>query len=293
MTPEQKKIYDQNVYDSLRQILDDQSKEISAKFIHCLVLMIRYRTRVIVHDPLLDSCESVVYGGPFAGMKIPEALWQRDSLNAWQSNILPPAILFGAYEHELYPVVGEIFHRAYPTIINVGCGIGYYATGFARLLPDSRIIAYDIDPYCQYHTREMATLNGVIDRIQILDRCHHHDFQNFLGQHRSLVWCDIEGGEIDLLDPEKAPVLRSFDFVVETHPSMVSAQAIQTWLAKFEETHNIQTIDHKEYDRSKLDMIPLWLKNYFNALGPLDQLLALFDARHSATPWVFMTTKKS
>ena len=51
--------------------------------------------------------------------------------------------LLDLYERELHPVVETICRHAPTLILNIGAGDGYYAIGFARRLPASKIIAFE------------------------------------------------------------------------------------------------------------------------------------------------------
>src|SRR5947209_15685441 len=78
----------------------------------------------------------VVQNGPFTGMQYVE--------RSIGSSLMPK--LLGSYEANLQPVIEEIIRRAPATIVNVGCGEGYYAVGLARRLPHARVYAFEADP---------------------------------------------------------------------------------------------------------------------------------------------------
>lgn len=76
--------------------------------------------------------------GPFKGLKYP-------FLSAIYSAFFPKVL--GYYEMELHPAIDILKQKQYTSILDVGCSEGYYAVGFARLFPHSKIVAYDLDPY--------------------------------------------------------------------------------------------------------------------------------------------------
>jgi hypothetical protein len=61
---------------------------------------------------------------------------------------------------------------------------------------------------------------------------------------RPFVLCDIEGGELDLLDSASCPGLRRTDMVVEIHPSGGNdiAEVARLLACRFEETHTAEFI---------------------------------------------------
>ena len=117
------------------------------------------------------------------------------------------AKLLGCYEQPLQPFIEQAIRAAYPVVLNIGCAEGYYAVGMARRMPATRVHAFDIDPAAQRVCAELAAKHGVADRVRIGARFTPDDFAAYAGQ-KTLVLCDIEGGEKDLLDPETAPALR-------------------------------------------------------------------------------------
>ncbi|MGY8961129.1 MAG: hypothetical protein ACKVKG_16705, partial [Alphaproteobacteria bacterium] len=108
--------------------------------------------------------------------------------------------LLGCYEQELHLTFNDALSRTPGVILNIGCAEGYYAVGVARLLPDARIYAYDINDLARERCAAIARLNGVDDRVTIGGLFSPEDFAAFEDQ-RVLVICDIEGGEYALLDP--------------------------------------------------------------------------------------------
>jgi hypothetical protein len=57
---------------------------------------------------------------------------------------------------------------------------------------------------------------------------------------RSLVFCDCEGYELELLDPDKVPALKDADIIVELHDFMRTDVAITpTILSRFAATHDV------------------------------------------------------
>jgi ribosomal protein L11 methylase PrmA len=68
--------------------------------------------------------------------------------------------------------------------------------------PRSRIYAFDTDEKARKLCYELAILNNVSDRISISSTCESKDLDNII-DNNTLIICDIEGSEFDLMDPIK------------------------------------------------------------------------------------------
>lgn len=151
-----------------------------------------------------------ILSGPFQGLRyFDRTVW---------GPITPKWI--GSYEAVLHGVVEEILGRQYPVILDIGAAEGYYAVGLAWKCPRSRVLAFDIDPIARQRQRELAALNAV-GNLDVRKACDHAILTNEIRDAPGpvLIICDIEGAEQNLLDPRKAPPLKSADLLVECHPA--------------------------------------------------------------------------
>lgn len=195
------------------------------------------------------------------------------------SGLLPK--LLGAYEMELHGAVRESLARGYDRVLNVGCGEGYYAVGYARALPGASVQAWDSDPLARQRLRALARLNGVADRIAVGGTCSHRDLAAGI-TGRTLVVCDCEGCEKELLDPARLPGLRSADLLVEMH-DFVDPAISPALLERFQASHDIRVVD-----ASGRSAFPAEI------LGPLDgdqRHLALWEGRPERMQWAWMTSR--
>jgi SAM-dependent methyltransferase len=209
-----------------------------------------------------------VLDGPFSGMAYPV----RAAEGARAARVL------GAYEAGLEPVIETIISRAYATVIDVGCAEGYYAVGLARRMPQARVLARDTSEQAQALCRALAQANGVDGQVEVGGLWSHADFAVCLGA-KTVVICDIEGAEGELLDPVAAPGLMRADVLVEVHEGMrPGLLAILT--ARFSASHRIRRIDRV----LRADRLPDWAED----LSDLDRLLLLWEWRASPTPWLWM-----
>lgn len=214
----------------------------------------------------------VVQSGPFQGMRYV------DRIN-WL--VFVPKLL-GVYERELAGVTRQMLSAHYPVVVNIGCGEGYYAVGFARGSPHSKVMAYDIDPLSRDMCAEMAHLNGVSDRVVVRGECTHATLADDLTPH-SLVICDCEGYELQLLDPEKCPALKDVDLLVELH-EFAAEGLTEQMLSRFRATHEIEIIPAVAAG--------LEMAQGLDALSLEDRLYAVSEYRPPGMEWAVMMTRR-
>ena len=224
----------------------------------------------LIFRTLVARSGTQVLSGPFQGMSY--------ALRAAEGS--GSARLLGVYEASLAPVIELIIQRDYPTVVDIGCAEGYYAVGLARRMPGSRIIARDQSTKARDLCRQLAALTGVADRVEIGGRMDHADFDLCTAQ-KTLILCDIEGGEADFLDPTAAPGLIRADILVECH-DVVRADLTDLLTRRFLPTHHVARID-----RQLTATLPDWMEE----LCDLDRLIALWEWRSGPTPWLWMQAK--
>lgn len=250
--------------EGLRQILDgDPSPDrLNAALRH----LAKWRSALL--DNTLAAQGTVVLDGPFKGMAYPV----RAAEGARAARIL------GTYESSLEPVVETIISRGYATVIDVGSAEGYYAVGLARRMPQTRVLARDISADAQRLCGALAAANGVAHQVETGGLWGHSDFA-LCQASRSVVICDVEGAEGDLLDPVAAPGLLHADILVEVHEGMKPG-LLDLLTARFAPSHRVTRIDRA----LRPDRLPAWAEN----LSDLDRLLMLWEWRASPTPWLWM-----
>ncbi|THD56400.1 hypothetical protein [Phenylobacterium sp.] len=232
----------------------------------------RWRTRMLANTHIHHH-GPVITGGPFAGMKY---------LDTTTEGALIPRLL-GTYESELHPYLAKLEAGGLDCVIDVGCAEGYYAVGLARAMPGVTVYAYDTEEAARMKCAELASINGVADRVIIGGEFPPDGFEAFAGR-RALVIVDTEGAEVDILQPALSPALARMNVIVETH-DLYRQGALATMLERFGPTHDIVRVDQavKVFD------MPPWLAE----LPHLDQLLAVWEWRARPTPWLVMTPRAS
>jgi hypothetical protein len=169
--------------------------------------------------------------GPFRGMRI--------ALSPLSSRHLLGYIL-GSQELELREAIDSIIARSYRTIVNIGAADGYYAVGLAMRSPSARVEAFEALPEFHPLIARTAAANGVADRLSTGGACTREVLRARLAaaEDSTLILMDIEGGEVELLDPQAVPQLARSDILVETHDAFV-ADATATLIDRFRSTHDI------------------------------------------------------
>lgn len=218
----------------------------------------------------------VVQSGPFQGMVYPQHLAAHERL-LWNGSL--PKLL-GSYETELHNVLARVAERRYQRVINIGCAEGYYAVGLARCMPATPVFAFDIDPVARQLCEELARANGVSDRVTVQGECTIEALRQ-LTSERSLVICDCEGCERDLLQPELAPGLALCDLIVELH-DFVDPSISLTVPARFAATHHITALSKEDRDPSTYPAL--------RAVSSYKQRLAVAEFRWGQLEWAFLSS---
>ena len=161
------------------------------------------------------------------------------SLNT--SDCYPPMLL-GTYEQELHDIFYNWFEQKPRDLVCVGAAEGYYAVGMAKRDPTLSVIAFELDSYQRSQLGEVIRQNKV-SNVTILKRCTQEALSNALRSISSTPYliCDIEGGEVELLDPIQITALKQAVILVEIHEELVNGceELIRN---RFKDSHNILEI---------------------------------------------------
>jgi hypothetical protein len=160
---------------------------------------------------------------------------------ASSASLLSPKII-GSYESPIHRWISDAITQNYETILDIGCSEGYYAVGFALKSKKSRVYAYDIDAGAQKNAAALAHLNCVADRVEIRGLCTIDQLRRKVSDH-TLIFCDIEGGEVDLLRPDLISGLSRADLIVEAHDHYHPV-VTETLVRRFLTSHRIEIAYH-------------------------------------------------
>lgn len=116
--------------------------------------------------------------------------------------------------------------------------------GLAYRCRTAQVLAFEVNEAARRLCQEMAKLNGVADRIVIQAGCTVSALAA-LDLTNAAVICDCEGGEFELLDPEKVPQLAHCPILVELH-DFNNPRITPAMLSRFGRTHDIRLIDSRK-----------------------------------------------
>jgi predicted O-methyltransferase YrrM len=216
-----------------------------------------------------------VQAGPFAGLRYPDWAFQRVDLYAPK--------LIGCFERELHPVIEYAIAAAPRLVVNVGAAEGYYTIGLARRLPAARVLAFEADESKHWMLDELARLNGVRDRIELLGACTPGALNERL-EDGTLIVCDCDGCELELLDPSAVPALGTCALVVEAHDLLVEGLT-PVLRGRFAATHALEeapTEPRYVDDFPQLGDLPL-----------VTRQLAISEFRGSPMCWLIMRPRRT
>lgn len=241
-----------------------------AKLQAALTALARWRAE-LMHNTVTTQDGAIVQAGPFAGMHY--------VTGGAKAPHVPR--LLGCHDAALHPVLEAILAEAPPLVMDIGCGNGFFATGFAMRLPRSTIWARDKDETARTATKALAEANKVAGRVKIGGALTHADFDICRAQH-TLIRCDIGAATTALLDPDRAKGLRRADLLVSfcalAHPTLGDTLA-----ERFADTHLPQVIMPAQAGAR----LPAWM----SSLSDLDQLIAQCEWHDGPTPYVWLTRK--
>lgn len=216
--------------------------------------------------------------GPFVGLKYP-------FLSAIYSAFFPKVL--GYYEMELHPAIDILKRKQFTSILDVGCAEGYYAVGFAKMFPNAKLVAYDLDPLAREKTIEMALANDVPvgEKFEIKDFCSSEELLRLDPEKKHLIFSDCEGFEGQLFTMEVVSHLSLSDFVIEVH-DFVSPGLCDELVAKFSTTHQIEIIK-SIHDLYRYRFIE---DQEIKKLKLKDQIELLAEKRPTQMEWLFCTS---
>lgn len=242
------------------------------------VVPARYRPIGYLNHLTRTRTGNRVRSGPFAGMICADA--------SVGSCYIPK--LLGIYERELAPQI-ELICRWHPDlIVDLGAAEGYYAVGLALRNPHAGVIAFEADEAGRAALAATAHHNHVAARVRVRGRCAPGDLAAVLGgAERVALVCDVEGDEMQLLDPERVPGLVGAVILVETH-EFVRRGITGELRRRFEASHEIELIWQQPRARTEFP----W-RSLATRLLPTSYLdWALSEWRPERMCWLWMVPKR-
>lgn len=237
-----------------------------------LVLVMGARLTNLINKYMKKN-DLIVRNGPFTGMKYIK--------QSFGSALLPK--LIGCYEKELHDIFYQhVLNGKYQHVLNIGCGEGYYAVGLALKIPEITVFAFDKEPVARELCKNLAVANHVLKRIRIMGECTRLELKKWAVQNKPFIICDVEGDELELLQPELIPELLLCDMLVELH-DFKDKNISKTILSRFTHSHEIKIVDSTERKPEEFAIL--------NGFTPEEQKLAVNEFRPTVMQWAFMQKK--
>lgn len=199
------------------------------------------------------------------------------------------AMLLGTWEKELHNILKFINLNNYDHIICIGAAEGYYAVGFGRTHTNSKIITYEIESQYRNLLKQLANLNDINNVIfeTHCDAIKLTQLINPISNNSNLIICDVEGAEIDILDPLKIKTLVDIPILVEVH-EMYQKNCEEKMVKRFCDSHEITVIEGK---KRELDDLPLEL-SFLKIIFSKKRILNLMsEGRPYPMNWLWMIPK--
>lgn len=216
--------------------------------------------------------------GPFAGMRL---------LPLMPGSVFLPVAL-GTYEREVMPALAALTRSRRVTVLNVGAANGYYAVGLLVAGMAERVVAYESDGGLRDVMERLALRNGVEDRLEVRGTCGRAELRDGVARPDvGLVLMDIEGGELELLDPELAPRLSRVDLLVEVHP-WIRSDLHETLIGRFLPTHEIELIEARV---PAIEELPAaWLRALARSSRQIER--RILGERSPPTMWLALKSRE-
>ena len=161
---------------------------------------------------LFQRFDGVVQAGPLRGLRLnPNSTWGLSDYGP---------MLLGLYEDHVCEVLADLAGPA-KVLVDIGSADGYFGVGVVASGLFSRSICFELDPISRTALIELATYNGVADRVVV----HGSANTDFVDTLRSeglspedvVILCDVEGFEFELFTVEVLNALQGASIVIELH----------------------------------------------------------------------------
>ncbi|MEM9410337.1 MAG: hypothetical protein AAGA30_04445 [Planctomycetota bacterium] len=229
-----------------------------------------------VSKVLFDRYRGEVQRGPFSGLKLD----RKNSASKGQLGLK----IFGLYESVVVEAIQK--HGPYGDLINIGACDGYFTLGLLKSGLAKRSICFETVWTRQRAIRRYADNNGLGDQVVVMGKADQNiGFQ--IAQHDfdpqdSLMICDIEGAEFDLLTENFLAQLSGTTMIVELHD-------------RFKNDHSL---DQREDLITRLPngyqhQILTWQPPNFSGIPDFDEMsdndraLATSEGRKTRGEWLF------
>ena len=199
-----------------------------ARFVQDNNILATYTKRFLAAHPL------VIQAGPFKGLNYVDTAIGSSYLHK----------LIGSYEAILHPYIYSLEGRNFDTVIDIGSAEGIYTVGFGRMFPEARLIGFELEKQGRDLNREFYAKNNLKNELTLLEEARAENVAPFITD-KTLLVCDCEGGEVDILNPEVNSAYKNIDTaIIELH-DFIRPGAKEVLTERFKGTHTIKLIPFK------------------------------------------------
>jgi hypothetical protein len=233
-----------------------------------------YRKRVSRN--LFDRAKGVVVRGGFSGMRLNKKVhWGKGDL---------AAKIYGLYEPEILQVISA---SSLQYLVNLGAGDGYYPIGMLIHKKVEHAFCFEENQKGRKLILENSKENNVQDDITLFGRAEagfHRSLPAEVLNGRTLVLCDIEGGEFDVFTPEVVSAFKNSTFIIELHD----------W--KFENRHEKREALLRQFDGFNVRVLKSKPKQWagigeIEELSENDRALVCSEGRKFLGEWIICDSK--
>ncbi|MFH1188282.1 MAG: hypothetical protein V1652_00350 [bacterium] len=179
----------------------------------------------------LSKYPKTVQAGPFKGMLYVDKAIGSSYLHK----------LIGSYEAILHPHINMFKNKDFDTILDIGSAEGYYLIGFGIMFPNAHLVGFEIEEDGRNLSDKMYQKNNLKNKITLLGEATKENVSSFITS-KTLLICDCEGGELDILDPKTFPTFLDIDTaIVELH-DFIRPGIKKVLIERFEDTHSITIV---------------------------------------------------
>ena len=167
--------------------------------------------RLRLSNEMIKNLKGKVAHGLFKGMHL-------DPVPGW-GNMDLCSMLLGTYEIEVMQALKspELAHCNH--LVNIGAADGYYSVGGLYSDRFQTADCFELTEVGRQTIKRNANRNGVTDKLRIFGEAKN-DFPHMLGEvnwYRTIILCDIEGAEFELLDEDCLDRLSRATILLEVH----------------------------------------------------------------------------
>ena len=179
----------------------------------------------------LEKNDRVVQAGPFKGMKYVDMAIGSSYLHK----------LIGSYESILHPTIESLRCKTYDSIVDIGSAEGYYVVGLGKIFPSAHLVGFEMEEKGRELLQELYKMNGLTNRLSVLGEATYENITQYITRDTLLI-CDCEGGELDILNTEKNKKLLDVKTaIIELH-DFIRPGIKEALTKRFEGTHTITIV---------------------------------------------------